>query len=169
MQLLHRSIPDLAWTQNAARPRDDIGDIALMQRVRTGWDDRLVRTSKPQAIAVEHEARGTSMDTTSIVTSHPALADSEARLQGAGTCRASPAGERAMKGPLSWASGNIGSQLRGQLPRLGIDPRSAKPSKQPNPLDFVAQSYEGGAVVALDFTAEEARPKAGNSTCPTTT
>lgn len=88
------------------------------------------------------------MDTTSIVTSHPALAESEARLQG-------------------------GRHLppHGQLPKRGIDLRSAgwKPSKQPNPLDSVAQPYQGGAVVALDFTPEEARPKAACSTRPTTT
>lgn len=40
---------------------------------------------------------------------------------------------------------------------------------QPNPLDSVAQSYQGGAVVTLDFTAEVERPKAARSTCPTTT
>ncbi|WP_247989963.1 hypothetical protein [Bradyrhizobium sp. 186] len=72
-----------------------------------------------------------------------------------------------MKLALSGASGDIGSQS----PRRGIDLRSAgwKPSKQPNPLDSVAQPYQGGAVVALDFTLEEARPKAACSICPTTT
>jgi uronate dehydrogenase len=45
-------MPDLAWTENAARPKDEAGDIALVQRVRTGVDDCLVRTSKPQPIAV---------------------------------------------------------------------------------------------------------------------
>jgi hypothetical protein len=81
-------MPELAWTQNAARPRDDIGEIALMQRVshRNGATG-LAQTSKPQPIAVEHKTRGTTMDTTSIVTSRPALADGGAGLQGAGTCR----------------------------------------------------------------------------------
>jgi hypothetical protein len=40
---------------------------------------------------------------------------------------------------------------------------------QPNPLDSAAQSYQGGAVVTLDFTPEVERPKATGSTCPTTT
>jgi hypothetical protein len=85
-----------------------------------------------------------------------------------------------MKVALSGASGNIGSLLRGQLPRHGIDLRSVgwQPSiapqreriiKQPNPLDSVVQSYQGGAFVALDFTPEEERPKAARSICPTTT
>ena len=42
-------------------------------------------------------------------------------------------------------------------------------TNQPNPLDSAAQSYEGGAVAALDFTPEVERPKAARSTCPTTT
>src|SRR4051812_5947698 len=81
-------MPDLAWTQNAARPRDDIGDIAPIRRAsyRHGAT-RLARTSNPQPIAVEHKTRGTTMDTTSIVTSRPALADGGTGLQGAGTCR----------------------------------------------------------------------------------
>jgi hypothetical protein len=40
---------------------------------------------------------------------------------------------------------------------------------QPNPLDSAAQSYQGGAVVTLDFAPEVERPKATGSTCPTTT
>src|SRR3954462_9090129 len=77
-------MPDLAWTQNAARPRDDIGDIAPIRRAsyRHGAT-HLARTSKPQPIAVEHKTRGTTMDTTSIVTSRPALADGGTGLQGA--------------------------------------------------------------------------------------
>lgn len=46
--------------------------------------------------------------------------------------------------------------------------RPARPHRQPNPLDSVAQSYQGGAVVTLDFTLEVERPKAAGSTCPTT-
>ncbi|MCP3409990.1 hypothetical protein [Bradyrhizobium sp. CCGB01] len=48
-----------------------------------------------------------------------------------------------------------------------IDLRSV--ISQPNPLDFAAQSYQGGAVVTLDFTLEVERPKAAGSICPTTT
>lgn len=48
-------------------------------------------------------------------------------------------------------------------------PRRSPITKQPNPLDSVSQSYQGGAVVALDFTPEGGRPKAARSTCPTTT
>jgi len=51
--------------------------------------------------------------------------------------------------------------------RHRIDPRSR--INQPNPLDSAAQSYQGGAVVTLDFTPEVERPKAAGSTCPTTT
>lgn len=39
----------------------------------------------------------------------------------------------------------------------------------PNPLDSDAQSYEGGAVVTLDFAPEVERPKAARRNCPTTT
>jgi hypothetical protein len=52
-------------------------------------------------------------------------------------------------------------------PRRGIGLRAV--INQPNPLDTVAQSYQGGAVVTLDFAAEVERPKATGSTCPTTT
>lgn len=52
---------------------------------------RMGRPSRPSLQAASNsgraKTRGTSMDTTSIVTSHPALAESEARLQGGGTCR----------------------------------------------------------------------------------
>jgi uronate dehydrogenase len=41
--------------------------------------------------------------------------------------------------------------------------------KQPNPLDSIVQSYQGGVFVTLDFTPEEERPKADSNTCPTTT
>jgi hypothetical protein len=40
---------------------------------------------------------------------------------------------------------------------------------QPNPLDSVAQSYQGGAVVTLDLAPEVERPKAARRNCPTTT
>jgi hypothetical protein len=40
---------------------------------------------------------------------------------------------------------------------------------QPNPLDSAAQSYQGGAFVALDFTPEVERPKTACSIGPTTT
>lgn len=79
------------------------------------------------------------MDTTSVVTSRPALADGEARY---------PGGRRVP-------------------PRHGTDLRAV--IFQPNPLDSFAQSYQGGAVVTLDFTLEVERPKAAGSTCPTTT
>ena len=42
-------------------------------------------------------------------------------------------------------------------------------TNQPNPLDTAVQSYEGGAVVTLDFTPEAERRKAVRSTSPTTT
>jgi len=79
------------------------------------------------------------MDTTSIVTSRPALAD----------------GETGLKGP---------AHLRA---RHGVDLQAV--INQPNPLDSAAQSYQGGAVVTLDFAPEVERPKATGSTCPTTT
>jgi hypothetical protein len=52
-------------------------------------------------------------------------------------------------------------------PRRGIGLHAV--INQPNPLDTVAQSYQGGAVVTLDFAPEVERPKATGSTCPTTT
>jgi hypothetical protein len=142
-------MPDLAWTQNAARPRHDVGDIALTQRAsHKDGDDRLVLTSKPQTIAVEPKTRGTSMDMTSIVTSHPALADGGAGLQGSRHLpRKSPPVRRAMK----------------------LAPSLAVIIHQSNPLDSAAQSYQGGAFVTLDFTPEVERPKAACSIGPTTT
>jgi hypothetical protein len=86
------------------------------------------------------------MDTTSIVRSHPASADGEARWQGA---------------------------LAAQAPVRGSAMKAASSApaimKQPNPLDSAAQSYQGGAFVTLDFTPEVERPKAARSICPTTT
>ena len=88
------------------------------------------------------------MDTMSIVTAHPALADGAARLPGSRHLpHYSPAGAGATSIALS---------------RADI-------TNQPNPLDSTTQSYEGGAVAALDFTPEVERPKAARSTCPTTT
>ncbi len=56
-----------------------------------------------------------------------------------------PAGEGAVKVALSGASGNIASLLRGQLPRHGIDLRSAgwKPS--------IAPQHEGEDVMNGDL------------------
>ena len=61
--------------------------------------------------------------------------------------------------------------LRGISPRSAISAEdlAVEIMKQPNLLDSVAQSYQGGAFVALDFTPEEERPKAARSTCATTT
>ncbi|EJN13369.1 hypothetical protein PMI42_03225 [Bradyrhizobium sp. YR681] len=88
------------------------------------------------------------MDMTSIVTSHPALAEGGAGLQGSRhRPRKSPAGEDATKFALSVAA----------------------IIHQSNPLDSAAQSYQGGAFVTLDFTPEVERPKAALSICPTTT
>ncbi|WGR73728.1 MULTISPECIES: hypothetical protein [unclassified Bradyrhizobium] len=58
--------------------------------------------------------------------------------------------------------------MNGDL-RAKAEDFAAEIFKQPNPLDSLAQSYQGGAVVALDFTPEVERPKAARSTCPTTT
>jgi hypothetical protein len=103
---------------------------------------------KPQSIAVEHKTRGTSMDTVSIVIAHPALAGRRGPIAGSRHLpHRSPAAAGAMRVALS----------------------RAEITSQPNPLDSAAQSYEGGAVAALDFTPEVERPKAARSTCPTTT
>lgn len=88
------------------------------------------------------------MDTMSIVTAHPALADGAARSPGS---RHVPHRSPARAGAMSVA-----------LSRADI-------TNQPNPLDSARQSYEGGAVAALDFTPEVERPKAARNTCPTTT
>jgi len=88
------------------------------------------------------------MDTTSIVTAHPALADGAARLPGSRHLpHGSPAGVGAMSTSLS----------------------RAETANQPSSLDAAALSYEGGAVAALDFTPEEARRKKVCSTSQTTT
>ena len=88
------------------------------------------------------------MDTMSNISAHPALADGAARLPGSRHLpHYSPAGAGATSIALS---------------RADI-------TNQPNPLDSTTQSYEGGAVAALDFTPEVERPKAARSTCPTTT
>ena len=87
------------------------------------------------------------MDTMSIVTAHPALADGAARLPGS---RHLPHGSPAEAGAMSALS-------------------RAASANQPNSLDTAALSYEGGAVAALDFTPEVERPKAARITCPTTT
>lgn len=88
------------------------------------------------------------MDTMSIVTAHPALADGAARLPGSRHLpNESPAGAGAMSTTLSRAAN----------------------AHQPISLDTAALSYEGGAVAALDFTPEVERPKAVRSTSPTTT
>jgi hypothetical protein len=141
-------MPDLAWTQNGARPRHDVGDIALTQRAsHKGSGDRLVRTSKPQTIAVEPKTRGTSMDMTSIVTSPSGIGRWRGGLQGSRHLpRKSPPVRRAMK----------------------LAPSLAVIIHQSNPLDSAAQSYQGGAFVTLDFTPEVERPKAACSIGPTT-
>lgn len=83
------------------------------------------------------------MGTTSSVTSYPALADGEGAI----------ARGRHVPGR---------SRSRGRTVRT-------ETINQSNPLDTIAQSYQGGALVTLDFTPEEERPKAAHSTCPTTT
>lgn len=88
------------------------------------------------------------MDTMSIVTAHPALADGAARLPGS---RHLPHGSPAGAGAMSTARSR------------------AEIVNQPDLLDPAALSYEGGAVVALDFTPEVERRKAVCSTSPTTT
>jgi hypothetical protein len=88
------------------------------------------------------------MDTMSIVTAHPALAGRRGPIAGSRHLpHRCPASAGAMRVALS----------------------RAEITNQPNPLDSAAQSYEGGAVAALDFTPEVERPKAARSTCPTTT
>lgn len=87
------------------------------------------------------------MGTRSIPVSYPAFAGGEARLQRATPAVQVPAG---------------GATTKVVLSRVEI-------INQPNPLDTVAQSYQGGAVVTLDFTSEVERAKAARSTCPTTT
>ncbi|MBR0713002.1 NAD(P)-dependent oxidoreductase [Bradyrhizobium liaoningense] len=57
----------------------------------------------------------------------------------------------------------------GYSPRDNAEDFAAEIMKQPNPLDSIAQSYQGGAFVTLDFTPEEERPKAVHSICATTT
>ena len=105
------------------------------------------------------------MDTTSIVTSYPASADGEARLQGAGTCPAGPRRRGRDEGRTFRGKPKHWQPTARRLTRHG----AAEIMKQPNPLDSVALSYQGGVFVALDFTPEEKRPKAARSICPTTT
>ncbi len=82
------------------------------------------------------------MDTMSIVTAHSALAGDAARLPG--SRHGAAAGARAMNVALS----------------------RADMTNQPNPLDSATQSYEGGAVAALDFTPEVERPQGGPQHVP---
>jgi hypothetical protein len=52
---------------------------------------------------------------------------------------------------------------------MKLAPSLAAIIHQSNPLDSAAQSYQGGAVVTLDFALEVERPKAARRNCPTTT
>lgn len=100
---------------------------------------RLDRASKPQPIAVEHKHQ------------RNVHGYDERRYLASGIGR--------------WRGEIPGG--RRVLARHGIDLRAV--IFQPNPLDSFAQSYQGGAVVTLDFALEVERPKAAGSTCPTTT
>lgn len=73
------------------------------------------------------------MDTMSIATAHPALADDAARL---------PASRHLPHRPLAGAG------------VMSVALFLADITIRPNPLDSAMQSYEGGAVAALDFTPE---------------
>jgi hypothetical protein len=87
------------------------------------------------------------MDTMSIATAHPALADGAARLPGS---RHLPSGSPTGAGA------------------MGIAPSRSASANQPNSLDTAALPYEGGAVATLDFTPEVERRKAVRSISPTT-
>ena len=93
MQVLHRSMPDLAWTQNAARPRDDVGDIAPTLRVH-----REGRPSRPNLQAAINSGRAQTERNIHGHDEHRSLASGIGRWRGAmagSTCRAGPRpGER---------------------------------------------------------------------------
>ena len=71
-------------------------------------------------------------------------------------------------GPIAGAQASAALALAG-AGAMSVTLSQAEISSHPNPLDTAAQSYQGGAVAPLDFTAEVERPKAAHGTCPTTT
>jgi len=54
---------------------------------------------------------------------------------------------------------NTGAEKLGYKPKQNAEDFAAEILKQPNPLDPIAQQYQGGAFVTLDFTPLDARPQ----------
>ena len=52
---------------------------------------------------------------------------------------------------------NTGAEKLGYMPKQNSEDFAAEILKQPNPLDPIAQQYQGGAFVTIDFTPLEAR------------
>ena len=53
---------------------------------------------------------------------------------------------------------NSGAEKLGYKPKQNSEDFAAEILKQPNPLDPIAQRYQGGGFVTLDFTPDSARP-----------
>jgi uronate dehydrogenase len=53
---------------------------------------------------------------------------------------------------------NAGAERLGYVPRQNAEDYAAEILRQPNPLDPIAQQYQGGQFVTIDFTAMGARP-----------
>jgi len=54
---------------------------------------------------------------------------------------------------------NTGAEKLGFNPKQNSEDFAAEVLKQPNPLDPIAQQYQGGGFVTLDFTPLDARPR----------
>jgi uronate dehydrogenase len=54
---------------------------------------------------------------------------------------------------------NAGAQKLGFKPVQDSEQFAAEILKQPNPLDPIAQQYQGGQFVTIDFTPTDARPR----------
>ena len=53
---------------------------------------------------------------------------------------------------------NSGAEKLGYHPTQNSEDFAAAVLKQPNPLDPIAQQFQGGGFVTLDYTAPDARP-----------
>ncbi|MEP6701430.1 MAG: NAD(P)-dependent oxidoreductase [Betaproteobacteria bacterium] len=58
---------------------------------------------------------------------------------------------------------NTGAEKLGYRPRQNSEEFAAEILRQPNPLDPIAQQYQGGAFVTEDFTPFEQRPSSGKA------
>ena len=54
---------------------------------------------------------------------------------------------------------NTGTERLGFRPTQNSEAFAAEILKKPNPLDPIAQQYQGGGFVTLDFTPLDARPR----------